>query len=856
MCCSDMINVLQQMKKNFTPVRFFVIAGYLLLVMMLVAGLIAIYQRLVVYSNKKTGSENTSELLIVGNTLSKLYEIESEQNLLTAESSRQSYRKYQELMPRIFENLDSLKLLTTDSVRMTQIDTVRFLLEEKENMLGRIVVLLDSIRKIPTVTVFSDSSYAAKDLNRQILAYLQQKMLTPSKEVRVDTTVLKGKQKSFWNRVRDVFVPTTGDSTIVIQNKEVVEGNKLKLVVDTVIHRIRTSERLNLEKQKQIYRTLVRRQEEMNQANRKITLRIDALLREIEAEEVQKSLRQVQAKEEALFDSKRIVFGVSCAAAWIAWIFGLLFVINFNKGQRYKRQLEASNQHILKLMNSREKLMLSISHDIKAPVSSILGYLELMEGDVSREKSDRYLSNMKQSGAHLLQLVSSLLDYHQLDSGRWKMQESTFNLFDLINDTALSFEPLAIQKNVDFRIINRLHSDRTVSSDPYVLRQIIGNLISNAVKYTDSGSITVVADEEVRGIAYDLRFSVKDTGTGIDRSEQSSIFDKYHRLRRELQEQPMIEGSGLGLTITKGFVEALQGSIRVDSEKGKGSEFTVSIPMKMVSKSGLNHETDEKEKDRPPEDISVLVVDDDPVQLMMVSEMLHRLQMECVLESQPEELFSLVRKRSFDILFMDLRMPQMSGKVLIQRLRAMEPTKNLPIIALSARSDIYRSDIRKAGFTDFLPKLFTLKQLDGMIRRYAVRVNRDGAARTPPEMAASNGMTPDAEERAPTGVASLIAYVREDREVSAEILETFIAETSEQITLWRQGWKQQDLLALERLSHKMLPLFRMMGDEKLIVLMEKAERKQPLSEVEKEALLKGVRRAVEDARKLHEDISH
>lgn len=283
-------------------------------------------------------------------------------------------------------------------------------------------------------------------------------------------------------------------------------------------------------------------------------------------------------------------------------LFATLFLVDINRSQRYRRQLEASNQRVTELLASRERMMLTISHDIKAPVSSILGYLELymellkeragkeatMLDDKPRIKE--YVSNMQHSAQHVLQLASSLLDYHKLEAGVWQMQPSNINLYQLVEDIALSFRSIATQKKLDYRIDNKLPKDTVCYADAYVIRQVMGNIISNAIKYTSEGEVAIevleVVDENGQGrkgwgrgkepeTASRLLFKVRDTGLGISKEEQSQIFQDF----KQLDHTGHVEGSGLGLAITLGFVEQMNGTIRVESKKGAGSLFVIDLPL-------------------------------------------------------------------------------------------------------------------------------------------------------------------------------------------------------------------------------------------------------------------------------------
>lgn len=829
-------------KQSSLKIKFTVIMGYLLVVAVMAFGLVTLYHNLVDYSNKRISNEDMSELLIVGNTLSMLYEIESEQNLINADNAELYFLKYDSIAPKIKTNLTELKQMAIDSLRIEKLDTIQLLVDKKRENLQEVAVLLDSIRRAPRIKVQVESSYVPLRLNKEITDYLESKNLNNANANRNDTSVVVGSRRGFLDRVRDVFVART-DSTVVIEKNSIVSDSDLKLIVDTIINKVRYSERLDLERQRHFQMVYLKRQEMMNETNRMLTSRIDELLKGIEHEELQKSLRLLKEKEETLASSQQAMFIAFCVALLIAFVFAILFLIDINKSQRYRRQLEASNKRISDLLQSREKLMLTISHDIKAPMSSILGFIELMDyqGD---PKNESYLNNMKNSGEHILELASALLDYHKLEEGSWQLKESNFDLHDLVSNTASGFEPLAAKKRLEYIVKNDIPSQLAVYGDLYMIRQIMNNIISNAVKYTSEGSIHVNARIEDRDSGKSFLFSVNDTGKGIDESEQQIIFQEFQQLENPLGE----EGSGLGLAITKGFIETLNGNILLNSRKGEGSEFIVEIPLKNAKEETSESSVGDKDAlDRNFEGISVLVVDDDPVQLTMTSEMLSRKKIRCVTEMNPDKVLEILDSTPFDILFMDLQMPGTDGLTLIGRLRrsGKRRIKNMPVIGLSARSDMSVEKMKAAGFTDFLVKPFTSDKLYHAIWYHLRNEN-------PTWKDFMTEESPSFEEK---GVGGLIEFVRDDKEASLSILQSFIDETAKARIQLQEAFLKKDKKVVQGTAHKILPLFRIIGDKELIGLLEKLEKGETLPDQDRSFVLNKIKEHLEEAETIRREFN-
>lgn len=817
-----------------------VIVGYLLIVMVMLAGLFILYRNLVAFSDSRVKNEAHRELLIVGNTLSRLYEIESEQNLFTAENASAYFRKYDSIVPQIAKGLDSLKMMSEDSLRINKLDSIILLVNQKREILEKAATLLDSMRTAPEVRTIIESSYVPPALNREISRYLTNRNLNPSLDQKSDTSVVKGERKGFIERVRNVFVASE-DSTLVIEKQSVVTANQFKVMVDTLINKIRTSEQLDLKRYKQFELEFLRQLEVASVTNRILTARIDGLLKSVEQEEIAKSIRLVMDRQKAISSSQQTLLIVSTLAVLIALLFGLLFLIDLSKSRRYRRELEQSHKHISDLLAAREKLMLTISHDIKAPMSSIMGYVELIEEEDDPVKKGRFLYNMKHSGEHVLRLVSTLLDYHRIESGRWQLKESRFDLHSLTEETVESFRPLAMQKELIYTVENRIPKKSYRLGDFYVIRQIMGNLLSNAIKYTMHGEISVVMQEEIREHSDWFIFTVSDTGEGIKETDQEVIFREFHQLETHAEKSEPTEGSGLGLAITKGFVDVLGGEIELISEIGKGSTFIIGLPLK-------NHiASQDNMTDVPPSDTqvkqSVLVVDDDIVQLTMISEMLQKLGMDCTTERVPEKVISHLRERSFNIIFIDIQMPHTNGFTMLEKVKAALQDEEIPLIALTAQTEISDADFRDAGFSGFLGKPFTLNELRETIFTYLPGI--DDILRKAESHTSNNH----------TGVSSLIDFVKDDAVVSKAILQSFIDETRNNLDDLKGYFEKNDDHAASKLSHKMLPLYRMMRNTVVVFLLQRLEKEKNLSKQEKEELLELLKESVVQASVMVEKLS-
>ena len=796
-------------KEGAWKAKLTVIIGYILVFIVLIAGLSALYRNLVEYSNKKVNSDYLTEMVIVSNTLSLLYEIESEQNLLTPSSTRQYFINYDSIIPEIEKNLLELHILSQDSSRKVKLDSISQLIKFKRDNLNKVVLLLDSIKEAPQIVRETHSSFELKGRSKEISDYIDKSINTQPNN-KSDTTIISKERKGFFARLRNVFVGRP-DSTIVIENRSGVNNEDIKLIIDTVVNKVQYSERLDMSRQVVLQAALLDRQIILSNTNRMLTDRIDELLKDIEQEEIRKSIQLLEEKEYAISRSQKIIYFVSVIALIIALLFAILFLIDINKSQRYRNQLEKSNQQISELLASRQKLMLTISHDIKAPISSILGFIELLRDDfnldLSKDKRIDYLQNMSSSANHVMQLVTTLLDYTKLHEGKWEFKNSNFDLHHLVNNITTSFRPIAEQKGLNYYVVNKLPVDKKYLGDPYVLRQILTNLISNAIKYTNRGEIRITVKEKTAAVFY---FSVSDTGIGIDLNDQKLIFNEFKQVANEYEYENKIEGSGLGLAITKRLVNELDGSIYLTSKKGLGSEFTIEIPLKSESSAPITLNNIGLIESHDHKQISVFVIEDDLIQLKMVTEMIRKKGMICTGVTDSEEVVLHLRNNIFDIIFIDINLQATTGIELIREIYETDKDllKDIPIIVLSAASDITKDELQSHGFTDFLPKPFTSEDLFEMIKMHTN----------------SGEIINEEKKETSLGVMSLIEYVKDDDEQSTEILQSFIIETTLNNKLLEVAFEQNDYISAQRVAHKILPLIKMIGDNRIVTMIEQLEK--------------------------------
>ena len=566
-----------------------------------------------------------------------------------------------------------------------------------------------------------------------------------------------------------------------------------------------------------------RQRRALQNIDRRLTARIDTLVRQYERNTLAEARAEAQRQALARQHSARIIGSIAAISTVLAAIFLALIGRDITRSNRYRRELEQARRRAEDLLATRERMMLAITHDFKAPLGSIIGYADLLSRLTVDERQHFYLDNMKTSSTHLLRLVTDLLDFHRLDLHKAEVHRVAFHPARLLDEIRVSFQPLADAKGLALACDIAPTLEAAYISDPLRLRQIIGNLLSNAIKFTDHGTVTLSADYVERRLV----LAVADTGRGMPPADRDRIFQEFTRLPGAQGK----EGFGLGLSIVRMLVQLLEGDILVDSVPGKGSTFTVRIPIypvttqpKAIGTAPMPPAPDST--DATPATattaLHVLLIDDDRIQLQLTTAMLTQSGLSATPCLQVDELLDALRHSAFDVLLTDVQMPAINGFDLLRLLRAsnIPQAQAIPVIAVTARSDMQREDFTAHGFSGCLHKPFTVQEL-------LTEIGKGTPADLPssPAKAQADAGTTQP-QAAPYRFAALTEFSGNDHEASRTIMESFISETCQNAATLHQCMEANDIDGASAIAHKMLPLFQLINATQLVGLLQTLEQTQ------------------------------
>ena len=609
-----------------------------------------------------------------------------------------------------------------------RIDSVRSLLEDKERQMFQIVRLMDEQQSIN------------KKIANQIPVIVQKSVQEQSK---------KPKRKGFLG--------------IFGKKKEVTPA-----VSTTILHSVN---RNVISEQKVQDRQLSEQADSLAARNAELNRQLQELICQIE-EKVQTELQSRENEIVAMREKSFMQVGGLMGFVLLLLLISYIIIHRDAKSiKQYKhkttdliRQLEQSVQRNEALITSRKKAVHTITHELRTPLTAITGYAGLIRKEQCEDKSGQYIQNILQSSDRMRDMLNTLLDFFRLDNGKEQPIISTCRISVITHILETEFMPIAMGKGIALTVTN--YADAVVLTDKERILQIGNNLLSNAIKFTDNGSISLITNYN-NGT---LKLIVEDTGTGMTEEEQQRVFGAFERLSNAAAK----DGFGLGLSIVQRIVAMLGGTIRLESEKRKGSRFTVEIPMPIVDEQTAQSCQGYVRHNEAYHD--VIAIDNDEVLLLMLKEMYAQEGIHCETCTDAAKLMELIRRKEYALLLTDLNMPEINGFELLELLRSSNVgnSKKIPVVVTTASGSCDKEELMERGFGGCLFKPFSISELLEISDKCAMKGSPDEK--------------PD--------FSTLLSYGNE-----SVMLEKLIAETEKEMQLVRDAERRHALQELDALTH-------------------------------------------------------
>lgn len=524
----------------------------------------------------------------------------------------------------------------------------------------------------------------------------------------------------------------------------------------------------------------------------------------------------------------------------VSMVIGLGVLLTFVVVQQVDdiRIINMEKQYAMDISEAKTRFLASMSHEIRTPINAILGMNEMILRENTNEVIGEYSRSIRSSGKMLLMLVNDVLDFSKIEAGKMEINETTFLMSAMLYDVISHVKERADEKSIKLEIEIKNEIPDEVTSDEFRIRQILINLMNNAVKYTEKGSVTLILDGRFTGDDdFEIEFIVKDTGKGIKEEDQAHLFEAFTRV--DAKSNANIEGTGLGLAIVKSIVDSMNGTIELKSEYAVGSEFRVTLPVKYIGKELLSDDFMEKRADYDAviegcdyiaPDANILAVDDNQSNLTIVKLFLKRTGIVPDLCNSGNRAIELCREKKYDLILLDHMMPKPDGIETLHIIKNDEKSLNRETKAIVFTANAVAGSRRmylNEGFDDYLTKPIESKVFEKMVKSLLPKdkiinpLTDNNSAKTPD---ISGGMSPTKKKlMAVKGLDydMLLKYCDGDEEFLEEMISGVVAGCEERVNRMRESLREKNIKAYEIDAHTLKSTMATLG---LAELSERARK--------------------------------
>ena len=764
-------------KKSYTALK--VLFSYVALLALVVTVGWFLYSENVVYNKleDKIAFEKT-KILRVSKLFSNVYKTESLARKTIQTNSESDFENYLIETDSLRARIDTLKQIVTTEYQKVLLDSVTYLLSEKT----------ENIRKLKTIKNKADDEVSVNTAIDEITKMEFKLRKLELQDFSKNPNQLGSYQRNVLQKYVDYLnqnIPDDSTNTLSKQASDSILANSKKLLSNVKLKAEKKKESLNFEENK-----LLKNEIAISEQLRKV-------LRIIEREIIINSIKNNSLKEKSLRKVNEIVTASAIIGLILTIFFSILIVSDYSKSQLYKKQLEIANFKTKNLLKSREQLISTVSHDLKTPLSTIVGYSELLGNSDVSTKQSYFIKNIKNSSEYITQLVQDLLDFSKIEAGKITIEKVPFSLTEIIEDTAKSVQSVYEQKNIDL-IINVDEKLKTrIVGDPFRLKQILTNIIGNAFKFTEEGFIKISAyctDDEKS-----FAITIEDTGIGIEKGNQKLVFEEFAQANENIEKK--YGGTGLGLSICQKIITILGGCLKLESTFGKGSTFKIKLPLQFDN-SNSTVEQNEKPKLSFTQKLTFIVIDDDTNLLNLTSGVIRQEKHEVLSFNSAVKALETIQNTAFDFIITDIQMPEMDGFMFLKKLQTSEKGlyKNQPVIALTGRTDLEPSVYTEAGFTTVIKKPYSPKVLIETIQSILTDDRLPNTVINEQE----------AEETAAQlySLKTLKEFLGQDNDALKDILKAFMASSNENFTALENAIAEENIADIRAIAHRIAPMFK------------------------------------------------
>lgn len=753
------------------------------------------------FENLSSGTDFEKEekkIVETGTLISQVYKTDGYSRLALLTENEADYEQYIAKNDSLFEKIEALKAITTDEFQQKQLDSVKSLLKEKNNNIEQLRILRLTNRK---ETTLDDIMEEVRKLEASVgLTSVEAMVKEPSK--------LTPRERKIWQSYADYLNQNKTRDTAMVKSK----------VVDSMLMASRYIVAEAKKENSRIRSSLIQKENELIRNDLNISERLRTIITSFDKEITRKKDLEDQQKSASIRKTGQILKYSGILALILILIFSYIILSDFFKAERFKKNLEKSKSYTESLLKSREQLIYTVSHDLKTPLNSIQGYTELLRNSPVTAKQQQYLHQISSGSEFISRLVSDLLDYSKLEAGKLTIEKIPFSLSSVLTEVGKSVQELYAHKPIRLKIeIPPSVQEKIYEGDPLRLKQIIYNLTGNAFKFTKEGEVKIVVKPLGKvGQVENLSISVIDTGIGIPEEKLDLIFEEFTQADPAIAQN--FGGSGLGLSISGKLIELMEGTISVTSELGKGSNFQLTIPLKILKSE--NRKTDQVIKTKQvSENLKLVIIEDDPALCRLLQEVLEQLGIEVrIFRSFENFKKEDLRKFRYHCIITDIQLQETNGFEILRTLQTenLKNYKNQPVVAMTGSRIYPDSYFYKKGFSALLKKPFSKDDLVQTLLLLFPDQHQLLEKNTVdfPGTVSSAGSVLD--------LRLLQSFVNSPEAV-CKVLKNFETQTDTDMEVLRKAFEEGDKKTIKDTAHRMLTMFRQLQIQKAIPILEKLD---------------------------------
>lgn len=775
-----------------------VLLGYIALAVLAIVAGWYLYGEIVHYlSLQRESLTNQSKVFRVSELLSELYQNESYARVAVRSELPENFEVFLIRNEKLIEKIDSLKEIIPAAKQIALIDSTKILLQKKA----------DNYRELLAIYTTDNTDAYLKTAIEKLSGIETALGKVNIEDFRKNPEKLSPHERALMSEIINLLNKNRPPEETRNLNEKTIDS----IVVTT--KQLLAKVKADAATQQKI---IAGTENDLWENDNIISQQIKQILTNIEAEVYENYTQLAQERDRLLTRNSTLLLLVSITGILIAFLFSFLILNDFFRSQKLRKELEKANELTSTLLRNREQLLSTVSHDLRSPLSSLLGYIDLTKQTNLDKKQHYYLENIRQSAQYVNKLSNDLLDFAKLEGQKIKIEHRVFVLKKTIEEVIDLFRPLLAEKSVklEFEIVKEL--DGSLIGDPFRIKQILTNLIGNACKFTENGFIKVVVTNiESAKNNRKVAISIQDSGIGIEKDRQTDIFKEFTQASESIEKK--FGGAGLGLAISKRLAELMGGSLSLESSPGKGSVFTLRIPLKIPDEK----QTVATYPPKTEQALRIIVTDDDTTILKLIEEILKQQYVKVYCFDKVQKTLDFMEKHPFDLLITDIEMPEQTGVEFLNLIRKHPQYryKNQSIIAITGRPEAESGTFIEMGFSAVINKPFLPEQLLETLQKFG----NIGYKKNEKQVQAASSKLEHG-----LNLKHLNEMLQNDPVAIKKVIDVFVKSTRENLVLLKKNKDENNFDEIRKIAHRMLPMFRQFEAQKVIVLLEKLERTEKI----------------------------